>query len=284
MSKFFCDSNCELDYKRFDELGIDCLIKMPYTVNGEESAYDLGRSGTSKEFFDKMRAGAVVKTQALNQINYIEYFEPVLAGGDDILYVTFTHKMSATFESMKAAIEELKEKYPDRKITWVDSKGISMAAGMVVYYAAKMHNEGKSDEEVVAFVESFREKVKTYFTVEDLVYLKRGGRLSSFKALMGTILNLKPIITIEDGALVSNEKANGRKKALHTLLDKLSVDGIDTNYPLIIVDADSKDDAILVKEMALEKYPDIAIWNIDVGPVIGCHCGPGTVGLMFVKK
>ncbi len=284
MSKFFCDSNCELDYKRFDELKIDGLIKMPYTVNGEESEYDLGRSGGSKEFFDKMRAGASVKTQALNQANYIDYFEPVLAGGDDILYVTFTHKMSATFESMKAAIEELKAKYPDRKITWVDSKGISMAAGIVVYFAAKLHNEGKSDEEVVAFVEDFREKVKTYFTVDDLVYLKRGGRLSSFKALMGTMLNLKPIITIQDGALVSLEKAKGRKKAVHTILDKLASDGVDTSRPIVLIDADSPDDASMAKEMILEKYPEADVWRIDVGPVIGCHCGPDTLGLIFVKK
>ncbi len=284
MSKFFCDSNCELDFVKFDELGIDGLIKMPYTVDGEESAYDLGRSGGNKDFFDKMRGGASVKTQALNQTNYIDYFEPVLAGGDDILYVTFTHKMSATFESMKAAIEELKEKYPDRKITWVDSKGISMAAGIVVYYAAKLHNEGKSDEEVVAFVEQFREKIKTYFTVADLVYLKRGGRLSSFKALMGTILNMKPIITIQDGALVSLETAKGRKKAIHTMIDKLSLDGVDTNCPIVIIDADSRDDAALLKEMILEKYPSADVWNMDVGPVIGCHCGPDTLGLIFVKK
>ncbi len=284
MSKFFCDSNCELDYKRFDELKIDGLIKMPYTVDGEESEYDLGRSGGSKAFFDKMRAGASVKTQALNQANYIDYFEPVLAGGDDILYVTFTHKMSATFESMKVAIEELEAKYPGRKITWVDSKGISMAAGIVVYYAARLHNEGKSDEEVVAFVEEFREKVKTYFTVDDLVYLKRGGRLSSFKAFMGTILNLKPIITIQDGALVSTEKANGRKKAIHTMLDKLAADGVDVSCPITLIDADSPADADMAKEMILEKYPEADVWRIDVGPVIGCHCGPDTLGLIFVKK
>lgn len=284
MSKFFCDSNCELDYRKFDELKIDGLIKMPYTVNGEESAYDLGRSGGSKDFFDKMRAGAAVKTQALNQMNYIEYFEPVLAGGDDILYVTFTHKMSATFESMKAAIDELKVKYPDRKITYVDSFGISMAAGIVVYYAAKLHNEGKSDEEVVAFVEGFREKVKTYFTVADLVYLKRGGRLSSFKALMGTILNMKPIITIKDGALMSLETAKGRKKAMHTIMDKLASDGVDTAYPIVLIDADSREDIMLMREMILEKYPDADVWNFDVGPVIGCHCGPDTLGMIFVRK
>ena len=284
MSKFFCDSNCELNYIKFDELKIDGLIKMPYTVDGVESEYDLGRSGGNKDFFDKMRGGASVKTQALNQANYIDYFEPVLAGGDDILYVTFTHKMSATFESMKAAIAELKEKYPDRKVTWVDSKGISMAAGLVVYYAARLHNEGKSDEEVVAFVEEFREKIKTYFTVDDLVYLKRGGRLSSFKALMGTILNMKPIITITDGALVSLETAKGRKKAIHTMLDKLALDNVDTSYPIVLIDADSHEDAALLKEMVLEKYPEADMWGLDVGPVIGCHCGPDTLGLIFVKK
>ena len=284
MSRFFCDSNGEIWYSRFDRLGVE-FIQMPYTVDGEEKFYDLGRETDNKKFFDAMRGGAYVKTQALNEANYIEYFEPVLAKGEDIIYVHFSREMSGTFNSMDSAIAALKEKYPDRKITTVDTLNISMGAGMVMYFAAKLHNEGASDEEVVKFVESFRKRVKVYFTVADLVYLKRGGRLSAFKAMMGTIFNLKPIITTNpEGKLVNILNAKGRKKALHTLVDYLDSDKLDTSYPISLVNADSPEDAKMTAELIKEKYPDAEIWEQLVGPVIGCHCGPDTIGLIFVAK
>lgn len=284
MSKFFCDSNCELWFSRFDDLNLS-LIKMPYTIDGVESSYDLGRKGDNRDFFNKMRGGANVKTQALNMMDYIDYFEPVLSSGEDILYVTFTHAMSATFNSMNQAIEELKAKYPERKITTVDTKKISMGAGMVIYYAAKMHNDGANDEDVVKFVETFRDKVKVYFTVDDLVYLKRGGRLSAFKAMMGTILNMKPIISMsDDGKLVNIGTVKGRKKAIHTVVDYLSSDLVDTSYPISIMNGDTDEDTEFTVSLIKEKYPDVEIWQQLIGPVVGCHCGPETIGMIFVSK
>lgn len=283
MSRFFCDADCELDYKVIEELGIS-LIKMPFTLDGKEELFDCGKTTDYKGFFDKMRKGASAKTQALNAYDYVQYFEPVFAAGEDILYVSFSHEMSGTFVSMRNALDELKDKYPDRKCTVVDTKSISMGAGIIVYFAAKLHNEGKSDEEVVSFVEQFREKVKVYFTVDDLVYLKRGGRLTSFKAAMGTILNLKPIIGIEKGKLVSLETAKGRKKALHNLVNYIGKDEIDTSYPIIILNAVSDNDRDYLKELILESYSGLEVWDFNVGPVIGCHCGPGTLGVIFVSK
>lgn len=284
MSKFFCDSNSEIWYTRFDELHIEC-IRMPYTVNGEEKAYDLGRETDNRAFFAAMRNKATVKTQALNENDYIEYFEPTLQAGEDILYVHFSHAMSGTFESMAKAIAALKEKYPDRKITTVDTNNISMGSGMVTYFAALQHNAGASDEEVVRFVETFREKVHVYFTVDDLVYLKRGGRLSAVKAMIGTIFQLKPIIsTNSEGKLVNILNAKGRKKALHTLLDYLEKDKVDTTYPISIMNADSDEDTAMFIDMIREKYPQAEIWEQLVGPVVGCHCGPDTIGLIFVGK
>ena len=152
MSVFFCDSNCELWYDKVEELGIN-FISMPYTIDGEEYYYDLGKNTDSKQFFDKMRKGASAKTSALNMNDYVDIFEPVLANGDDVLYVSFSHKMSGTFNSLNLAKEELLAKYPDRKITVVDTENISMGAGIIVYFAAKLHNEGASDDEVIRFVE-----------------------------------------------------------------------------------------------------------------------------------
>ena len=284
MSRFFCDTNCELWFSRFDALGLAC-IKMPYTVNGEEKFYDLGRETDNRKFFDAMRGGASVKTQALNENDYIEYFEPVLAGGEDILYVHFSRAMSGTFDSMEKTSAYRKEKYPERKITTVDTKNISMGAGMVVYYAALKHNEGASDEDVVKFVEEFRDRIKVYFTVDDLVYLKRGGRLSAFKAMMGTILKLKPIIsTSQEGKLVNILNAKGRKNAIHTLVNYLESGNVDLSYPISIMNADTDSDVALTIEMIKEKYPQAEVWEQLVGPVVGCHCGPDTIGMIFVSK
>lgn len=281
MSKFFCDSNCELWFDKVESLGIN-YISMPYTVGDNEYYYDLGKNTDNRKFFEDMRKGAVPKTSALNMQNYIDYFEPVLKQGEDIIYVTFSHKMSATFESMAKAIEQLKQTYPERTVSVVDTKHISMAAGIVVYYAAKLHNEGASDEEVVKFVESFRERVKCYFTVSNLIYLKRGGRLSSFKAFVGTLFDIKPIISNIDGKLENIEKSKGRKKSLKDLTGYLEKDKVDLSYPIVIMNADCDPDADYTISAIREKYPDAEIWEQLVGPVIGSHCGPDTIGVIFV--
>ncbi len=281
MSKFFCDSNCELWFDKVESLGIN-YISMPYTVGDNEYYYDLGKNTDNRKFFEDMRKGAVPKTSALNMQNYIDYFEPVLKQGEDIIYVTFSHKMSATFESMAKAIEQLKQTYPERTVSVVDTKHISMAAGIVVYYAAKLHNEGASDAEVVKFVESFRERVKCYFTVSNLVYLKRGGRLSSFKAFVGTLFDIKPIISNIDGKLENIEKSKGRKKSLKDLTGYLEKDKVDLSYPIVIMNADCDPDSDYTVSAIREKYPDAEIWEQLVGPVIGSHCGPDTIGMIFV--
>ena len=131
MSKFFCDSNCELWFDKVEALGIN-YISMPYTIDNEEIYYDLGKNSDNRAFFQKMRKGSVPKTSALNMQDYIDYFKPVLESGEDVVYVTFSHKMSATFESLDKAIAQLKTEYPDRRISEVDTKHISMAAGIVV--------------------------------------------------------------------------------------------------------------------------------------------------------
>ncbi|MBQ8882917.1 MAG: DegV family protein [Clostridia bacterium] len=283
MSVFYCDSNCELWYDQVDELGIK-FISMPYTIDGEEYYYDLGKNTDLHAFFEKMRKGAVAKTSALNMTEYVEIFEPDLKAGEDVIYVTFSHKMSGTFSSLQKAIDELATRYPDRKITVVDSKGISVSAGMVVYFSAKLHNEGASDEEVVKFVESFRDKVKCYFTVADLEYLKRGGRLSGAAALFGKILDIKPIISNVDGKLESVAKVKGRKNALKRLTGALESDGVDTSYPIVVLEADNEKDKDIVYDYVKEHYPDAKIWVTKIGPVIGSHCGPDTIGLIFVAN
>ena len=151
--------------------------------------------------------------------------------------------------------------------------------------AAKLHNSGASDEEVVAFIEQIKKKVPIYFTVSDLKYLVRGGRLSAVAGAVGTLLNLKPIIGVdENGKLTSLAKVNGRKKAIHTLVEKLTLDNFDDNYSIILLHADSDADVEIMKNLILQKYPSAKIEIQLVGPVIGAHCGPDTLGIVFLCK
>lgn len=282
MSVFFTDSDCELWFDKVDAENIR-FFPMPYVVNGEEFFYDMGRNTDTKAFFDKMRKGATVKTCALNMQDYIAAIEPIYAEGEDIIYVSFSHKMSGTFNSLDMALKKLKETYPDRKTTVVDTKSISAAGGLIAYEAAKLHNSGASDEEVVAFVEKFRERVKCYFTVDDLIYLKRGGRISAVKAALGTLFKVKPVICTMNGALENVDRFKGRFRSLKALADYAQSD-VDESYPVILVDADSPDDAAFVRERLVTDHPSAELWTYPVGPVIGAHCGPDTVGVIFVAK
>lgn len=285
MSVFFCDSNCELWYTIQEELGIK-YIKMPYTLEDKEYYYDLGKQTDFKDFYSKVRAGAVPKTSALNAVDYVEYFEPYLKDGQDILYITFSHKLSATFQQLDVAIAELKDKYPDRKITVFDSGHISLGAGLVVYRAALMHKDGMSDEDIVVKLADVKSHLYCTFTVGDLAYLRRGGRLSKGKAFLGTLLNLKPLLKMSpEGTLVNYAKAKGRKSSLKELVASMDEMGVDTDFPIAVIDADSTEDGDTVMNLIREKYGNnIIFWRQPVGPVIGAHCGPDTVGLVYVSK
>ena len=193
MYQLFCDSNCELWYTTVKELGLN-VIRMPYFSGGEEHYYDMGEETDFKAFFDRMKAGETPKTAALNEYAYIEYFEPVLARGEDIYYITFSHQMSATFNSMKAAIATLKEKYPDREIRWKDSKLISMGSGFVTYYGALKYKEGATMSELDAYFDELIDHTTMYFAVDDLTYLYRGGRVSGVSKVIGNMLGIKPIL------------------------------------------------------------------------------------------
>lgn len=282
MYRLFCDSNCELWYKTVDELGIN-VIRMPYTLNGEEHFYDMGRQTDFDAFFAAMKGGAVPKTSALNEYAYIEYFEPVLAAGEDIYYITFSHAMSATFNAMEAAIQTLKAKYPERVIRTVDTKTISLGAGFIVYYAALRYKEGASMDELDAYVKELVPHVATYFAVDDLTYLYRGGRLSGVSKVFGNLLGIKPILCFNDeGKIVNVDKQKGFKKAMSALRSYLREKGTELDkYKVFILQADCKNVAEEFADGIKQEFPETEVVIQPVGPVIGSHCGPGTVGLIF---
>lgn len=286
MSVFFTDSNCELWYTEVEKLGIK-YISMPYTLEGEEHGYDLGKTHNFKNFFSKIRKGLLPITSALNPQNYIEIFEPYLKLGEDILYITFSHQLSSTFDFLNQAIDVLKEKYPKRTIRCVDTKSISLGAGIIVYEAAVMHKRGATDDEIIAFVEEFRDNIATYFTVDNLMHLKRGGRISTMSAIIGTTLGIKPILCINyEGKIVSADKVTGRKKAIRYLANLIKTLGKNVaDYPIGILHADAEEDALLLKSQIEQIVgKDARIWVQPVGPTVGTHCGPKTIGLAFHAK
>ncbi len=283
-SVYFTDTDCEMTYEDAEQLKMQ-VIGMPYTINNQEYVYDYGKNTDIDKFYADMRAGAVAITSALNSQDYINYFEPVLADGKDILYVHFSAKLSGTFDHMNKAIEELKEKYPERKITCFDSGNICGGAGLVAIEGCKLHNSGASDEEVVRFLTEFKEKVRVYFYVDSLKYLKRGGRISAASAVFGTMLNIKPILSINDGKLDKLTTVKGTKRALEFIVNKFVEEyGEDENYDVWVLDADNKQVGNDLADMITKTGKKIKLKRYFVGPVIGAHAGPGTSGVIFVAK
>ncbi|MCM1194365.1 MAG: DegV family protein [Corallococcus sp.] len=282
MSVLIIDADGELWYTRQEELGVD-YIKMPFSYSGEEYYYDLGKNTDFKKFYGAVRGGEVPKTMALNPEEYIDILEPYFKKGEDVLYVSFSHAMSGTFDHLETALCTLKEKYPERQCTVFDTKSISLGAGIQMEYAAELKNKGASDEQIIEALKEFTDRVAVYFVVDDLMHLKRGGRLSGVAAFAGTLLSLKPVLTIDEkGSLKVYEKITGKRKALRKIADKVIAELTGTEYSVYIVDADCPDEGDALAEMIKEKRPEAKIVRQIVGPVIGAHCGPGTIGVIFV--
>ena len=283
---FMTDSDSDLPFGYVDELDLE-MVYMPYIVDGKEYPDDLGRSGGQKAYFDNMRAGAQPSTSLLPLGVYLDLFEPIFESGQDILFVAFSSQLSGTIHNIYAAREELLEKYPERKMIVVDTLSISAPQSILVLKAHALYREGKSMEEVAQWLEDNKLRAQAWFTVDDLKYLRRGGRISAVAATVGTMLDLKPIITeTKEGKLISSDKVRGRKSALRTLVDKAiaNIDDPASAMP-VIMHADAPEDAERLKKQLLEKLPglpEVQIWY--VGPVIGAHCGPGTVALCFFGK
>ena len=281
-SVLIIDADGELWYTRQEELGVEC-ISMPYTYNDNEYYYDLGKNTDLKKFYQAIRDGAIPKTMALNPQEYYEIIEKHYVAGNDVLYVSFSHAMSGTFNHLNTALNMLAEKYPDRKTTVFNTNSISLGAGIQMEYAAELKNKGASDEEILAFLKEFTNRSAVYFVVDDLMHLKRGGRLSGFAAFAGTLLSLKPILTIDaEGKLGVLEKIAGKKKAIRSIADKVNKTLTGLEYRVYVLDADCPADGDMLADLIKQAHPDANIIRQTIGPVIGAHCGPGTVGTVFI--
>ncbi len=279
------DSDSDLLYSIADELKIQ-VVKMPYILDGVEYYDDNGRAGTEKEFFDKMRAGATPSTSLLSKEAYLEYFEPVLKE-KDLLFIAFSSQMSSTINNIYAAREELLEKYPERKMIVCDTLTISAPMALLVIGAMKEYEKGATMEEIEQWIRDNRLRAQAWFTVDDLKYLKRGGRISSTSAFVGSLLDIKPILTEGRGGKIDPaEKVQGRKKALRTIADRVA-ENIENaaDQELVILHADALEEAEQLASFIRRKVPDLGGIRFQmIGPVIGAHCGPGTLAACFMGR
>ena len=280
------DSGADLPQYLVQELDVTAL-PLHFTIQGKEYAdYPDRRDMDPHALYDLLRQGEMGKTAALNANDYMEIMTPMLEAGQDILVIAFSSGLSTTYQSSVIAAEELKETYPDRKIYTVDTLAASLGQGLLVWYASKMRAEGKSIEEVRDWLEEHKLNLAHWFTVDDLNHLKRGGRVSAATALVGTMLSIKPVLHVDDeGHLISMSKARGRSAALKALVDKMEEDAIDpANQTVFISHGDSEADARKVADM-IKARMGVEVKVIDyVGPVIGCHAGPGVIALFYMGR
>ncbi|MBD8960565.1 MAG: DegV family protein [Clostridiales bacterium] len=277
----YTDSACDLPDDLLARLGVR-YRSLTFAFEGESEHAD--RDVPAKEFYAKMRAGGIAKTAAINTEEFRGAFEEEIAAGHDILYIAFSSGLSTTYNSGRFALADLSDKYPERKLVAVDSLCASAGFGLLVYLAAGKMADGATLEEVEKFVLDTRLHICHWFTVDDLVYLKRGGRISPAATLIGTMLGIKPVLHVDDeGHLVNVSKARGRQASIHALADHYGELALDKkNGTVFISHGDCLEDAETLRDMLAEEYGAKVELITDIGPVIGAHSGPGTLALFFV--
>ena len=278
------DSSCDLPQSLADELDLR-VLPLHVTIDGKTyNNYLDGREIAFKDFFDKLRAGSQGTTSAVNPEEFCSEMEPVLAVGLDVLYVGFSSGLSTTYQSGCIAADELREKYPDRKILTIDSLGASLGEGLYVYLAAKKQQSGATIEETYDYLMQTRPHLCHWFTVNDLMHLKRGGRVSATAALFGTMLQIKPVMHMDDeGHLIPVSKARGRKASLQALVQQMVETATDpAEQTVFICHGDCIDDAEYTASLIREKTGAKTVIINYVGPVIGAHTGPGVISIFFL--
>ena len=280
--KIITDSSCDLGINFIEENNIE-LIPLLLNLDGETLKDDLGKSLGYREFYEKLRAGSMPSTSQINIYTFEEKFKELLDKGYEILYIGLSSALSGTFNSANMARNNILEENPNAKIAVVDSISVSMGLGMLIKKACKMIEEGKMLEDIVQWIEENKNKVIHAILVDDLKHLKRGGRVSASTAAVGSILNIKPLLKLNNsGAVEVSEKIKGKKKGLKRLASIVKEKAINIeNEILYIMHGDALEEAQYLKEIILQElnFKDVKVEYI--GTVIGTHGGPGTIAAVF---
>lgn len=278
------DSGCDLGTDKLTELGIK-VIPLTYTLNGKTYYNNPDHSEYPvQDFYRDIKAGASVSTSAVNVGEFIDFFSSILKQGTDLVYISLSSGISATYQNALNAAEDLKEEFPDRKIAIIDSLCASMGEGLLAYMAAKKATEDISFDELVSYLEEIKHKVCHEFTVDDLGQLKRGGRISPAVAFVGSMLQIKPILYVNpQGKLVNYNKVRGRRMSVSKLVETIVSESADEKQtPIFISHGDCEDEAVEAASMIKAAMPDKEIYINHIGPVIGAHAGYKTLAIFTI--
>lgn len=277
------DSTIDLTPEMIAELKLK-VIPLQFTMDDTTyTDYNDHREMSCPDFYNHLKNGKLPTTSLINTSRFIDFFEPELKNGKDILYICFSSGLSGTYNSSRLAVEELSDKYPDRIIKTVDSKAATMGEGLLVYLASKQKESGQSLDEVYQWVINNRDHICHQFTVNDLFHLHRGGRVSKAAATIGTMLSIKPVLHVDnDGKLLMIDKTRGRKQSIKSLFKKMKTTIIEPeNQTIFISHGDCLDEAKILGDMITKEYGVTDIHYNYVGPVIGAHAGPGIICLFY---
>ena len=278
------DSSADLSQEMVQELGVT-VLPLSFTIQGKTYRnYPDNREMDLPLFYDMLRAGELATTSAVNVAEYTQAVEPILQEKKDVLILAFSSGLSSTYQASVLAAEELREKYPDRKIYTVDTLCASLGQGLLVYLAVQEQRKGRSIEEVRDWAEAAKLHLCHQFTVDDLHFLKRGGRISATTAVVGSMLQIKPVLHVDnEGRLINIGKARGRQASLKALVDKMEKTVTEEGKKTVFIShGDCRKDAVAVADMVRERFGTQDIRINYVGPVIGAHSGPGTLALFYL--
>ena len=278
----YTDSACDLPVSFLREHNV-YVLDYPYITDPE---IPLNDGFDSRIFYDHMRNGGRSITSQINSEVFIEAFTPHLQQGKDILLILLSSALTGTLQNAIAARAELDDKFPISKIVIVDSLCASMGLGLLIYYAVMKKESGMSIEDLKDWLNNNKLTFNHWFTVDDLVYLKRGGRVSSTAAFVAEVLDIKPLMHVDDeGRLIPVAKVRGRKKALRSMCNKFLENAVDpSNQMIMISHGDCLKEALQLKEMIFSQQPVKDVIINPIGPIVGSHSGPGTLALFFIGK
>lgn len=281
--EIFTDSSCDLNQDMIEKYN---LKVMQLEVNIDDNPPVLNNEIDIKKFYDQLRNGANAKTSAVTLGQFEENMRKCLDEGKDILYVGFSSGLSVTYNNGAMVMEELKDEYPDRRLCHIDTFCASMGQGLLVYYAALLRESGADIEEVQKKIEDIKDYIHHQVTVDDLFFLKRGGRIDAATAVIGSVLKFKPIIVVDkEGHLINVGKVRGRKASIKELFDRMKATAnLEELGYVFISHSDCLEDVKTLEAMIKEEYKSAEVVIGDIGPVIGAHTGPGAIALCYLGK
>ncbi|BDR75894.1 DegV family protein [Clostridium tetani] len=279
------DSSCDLPLEYIEENNIK-FLSLTYNLSYGSFPDDFGKTMSHEKFYNELRKGELSTTSQINAYSFRKCFEELIKENKSILYLGFSSVLSGCINSAEIAKNELLEEYPKADITIINTKSAAIGQGLLILKAVEMLKKGSSKEDIISWIETYKYNMNHWFIVDDLMYLKKGGRLSTFSSAIGTLMNVKPMLTLNnEGAIVNTANIRGRKKAIKSLLEVYEKNRENFEDETIgISHSDCLEDAQYLKELILEKYNIKNILIGSIGPVIGSHTGPNALTLCFLGK